>query len=140
MRVDVDAIQQAFTDAQGNWRGCDWSTRFGPDGIELCGLNSRWAWLMARATSGQEAVQWKEAAVWLAELETDAASAEQEARAAMDLVHAGDLANALLRARRACELERKYRTPRIWQPLCMLIEACLRQIDTTLGEEPNGNQ
>ena len=68
-----DEILQAFLRGRNRWAGCDWPTRFGAAGLDLCALTSAQALLMARATAGAEAAEWRAAAQWLAEVEASTA-------------------------------------------------------------------
>ena len=114
---DVELIQRAFHLAQSKWKGCDWPTQFGEGSMDLCGMKSAQARLMARATSGKEAVEWQAAAEWLAQIEWDAEAAEREAETAVELAHTGELGAAQELARQACRLEKKYRDNTVWQGL-----------------------
>ncbi len=78
-------------------------------------MRSRQAKLMAEATSGKESEAWHAASRFLAQLETDAAAAEQLALEAIDLVEHGQWAAALELANSAVQLEAKYRPSQIWQ-------------------------
>ena len=120
-----DAIHEAYARAAGRWTGCDWPTRFGEAELDLNGMRSDKALLMARATAGAESARWRDAARWLARVEQDARTAGEAARAAVALVGAGDLAAALEQARFACTLEAGYPHPPVWQPLRLAIEATL---------------
>ena len=112
-----DEIIQAFACGSGRWSGCDWPTRFGTTGLDLCALTAQQAVLMARATAGTEATDWRAAAQWLAEVEATARQAEEEATRAARLAADGKLAEAARRARAALELEGRYRPPVVWRPL-----------------------
>ena len=67
-----EEIRQAFLRGRNRWAGCDWPTRFGPSGLDLCALTAAQALLMARAMAGAEAAERRAAAQWLAEVEADA--------------------------------------------------------------------
>jgi hypothetical protein len=112
-----DDILQAFLRGRNRWAGCDWPTRFGTTGLNLCSLTSAQALLMARATAGAESAEWRAAAQWLAEVETAAREAEEEASRAARLATEGQLAEAAERARSALDLEARYRPPVVWRPL-----------------------
>ena len=112
-----DDILQAFLRGRDRWAGCDWPTRFGPTGLNLCELTSSQALLMARATAGAEAAEWRAAAHWLAEVEAAAREAEQEATRAARLAAEGQLTEAAERARSALDLEARYRPPVVWRAL-----------------------
>ena len=114
---NVEPIQRAFHLAQSKWKGCDWPTQFGKGGINLCGLKSAQARLMAHATSGTEATEWLAAAEWLAQIERDAETAEREAETAVRLACVGELKTAQELVHQACRLEKKYRENIVWQAL-----------------------
>jgi len=121
--MDKNAIRDAYFEARGKWRGCEWPTSFGTAGLNLNGLKAAHALLLAQAMAGIEAQGWREAARWLEELELDVLVAEQDARTAVNLVVAGDLTGAVAHARQAKALEAKYRTPCVWRPFCEAVEA-----------------
>jgi hypothetical protein len=112
-----EEIAQAFLSGSGRWTGCDWPTRFGGTGLNLCALTAKQARLMASATAGAEAAEWRAAACWLAEVEADARLAEAAATRAAQLAVAGRLAEAVVEARAACDLEGRYRPAVVWQAL-----------------------
>lgn len=118
-------IEAAMAAASGRWTGCDWPTQFAGSQLNLHGLRPSQALLMARATAGSEAVDWRAAAAWLEQLEDDAHQAESEAHTAACLARGGRLPESLVWARRACALEARYRQPLTWQPLRDAIEAAL---------------
>jgi hypothetical protein len=105
------------------WVGCDWPTAFGATGLDLNGIRSAQALLMARATAGAEAADWREAVRWLALVEADAAEAAAAGRRAADLAARGDLAAALREARRAEALEARYHPAPGWRALVRSLEA-----------------
>ncbi len=119
-------ITQLFTQSTGVWVGCDWPTDFGSYHLDLAGLSAAQAVLMARATAGKESSAWHDASLWLARIEHEALEAETEARAALDDACRGDWVAALEHARTACDIEARYHTRLIWQPLRDRIEAALR--------------
>jgi hypothetical protein len=106
-----------YEQLNGRWKGCDWRTNFGAAGLDLYGVTSRQAALLARATSGQEAVDWHGAAEWLAKIEADAEAASQAAWLAQREAAAGHLGEALRHAQRACDLERRYHSEAVWHSL-----------------------
>jgi hypothetical protein len=116
--MDTSAIITAFLQGFGKWTGCTWATRFGAGGINLVGLKSSQARLMARSTAGAERADWTAATRWLEEVERDAKEAEEEACLAADLAILGQLESAAGHMQRACSLESKYGGERVWQPLC----------------------
>ncbi|MCA9149254.1 MAG: hypothetical protein KDA92_08150 [Planctomycetales bacterium] len=107
---------QIFREQSGNWGGCDWTTQFGAMCLNLKGLTARQAKMMANATTGSESTGWQEAADWLQRVEVDAQSAELAAKRAIELLP-HDTSAALTQIRKACELERRYRDPRVWLAL-----------------------
>ena len=115
------ALDQTFSaiydELEGRWTGCDWTTDFGPNHLDLRDVTARQASLLARATSGQESDQWQEAARWLTEVEADAQSARQAAQTAVQEAAAGHLPSALTHAQRACDLEQAHHPRPVWQPL-----------------------
>lgn len=121
--MNVGGFITAYQQAAGKWRGCDWPTRFGQSALNLDGLRAAQATLMARATAGSEAADWRAAVRWLTEVEGDARAAEQEARTAAALADSGELDEAIVCARRACTLESKYHGCLVWQPLYDTLEA-----------------
>jgi hypothetical protein len=121
----LGAIARAFAAASGKWKGCDWSTQFGRSRLDLNGLGPSQAQLMARATSGSEAADWRAAVAWLAEVQQDARQAESEARTALQLVQCGRLDEALQHAVEACTIESRHHKSLIWKTLRTAIEAAL---------------
>jgi hypothetical protein len=115
--MSPDEIMQTFLGGVGRWTGCDWPTRFGATGLDLCGLTAAQALLLARATAGPEAADWRAAAHWLAEVEAAARQAEEAARRAAQLAAGGQLAEAAELARAARDLEGRYRPAVVWRPL-----------------------
>jgi hypothetical protein len=118
----MDDITRVFQVAEGKWKGCDWPTRFGKGGINLCGLKAAQARLVARATSGTEGDDWQAAADWLAEVENDAQTAERQAAIAVELACLGNLTAARDHADRACSLEKEYRRTTVWQDLYDMLQ------------------
>ncbi|MCC9602174.1 hypothetical protein LOC67_16575 [Stieleria sp. JC731] len=90
------------------WTGCDWETEFGPLKLNLQGVRSRQAMLAASATRGQEAEQWKNAAIWLKDLEEDARRATELWHQATQAELDGRLDQALKLRCAAEAIERKY--------------------------------
>jgi hypothetical protein len=135
-----DAIMQAFLGGRSRWVGCDWPTRFGAADLNLCALTSAQAGLMARATAGAEAANWRAAAEWLAEVEAAAREAEDEASRAVHLAAQGHLEEAAERARAALDLEGRYRPATVWRQLHEAIVQALRpepaHLDAALAPLP----
>ena len=119
----LEALDRAFDRARGTWTGCDWPTSFGDTGLDLNGMTSHQALLMARATAGLEAADWREAVQWLRLVESDAEAAEEAARWAVESAARGDLAAARRDARTACDLEARYHPQPVWTDLREALEA-----------------
>src|SRR5438309_1599773 len=124
--MDVPEIKQRISPADmirtywrtiNTWTGCDWPVRFGKLGLNLDGLKSAHATLMAGATSGEEAAEWRRAAKWLSRIEQDARQAGSCARAAVDLASQQAWPEALESAERACQIEARYHVHLVWQTL-----------------------
>jgi hypothetical protein len=113
----AEAVERAFDQACGVWTGCDWPTSFGVTGLDLCGMTSHQALLMARATAGAEAADWREAVHWLRLIEADAESAEEAARRAAGAAARGDLTAAAREAQSAWDLEARYHPQPVWADL-----------------------
>src|SRR5579859_1206579 len=101
MPMDASDIVAAFQQSRGKWNHCQWPTQFGAGKLNLQGLKSSQALLMARSTAGQERADWKAATCWLEQVERDAREAEKEAELAADLAKIGQLQPALEHAQRA---------------------------------------
>jgi hypothetical protein len=121
--VEAAAVYQQVS---GQWLGCDWPTAFGVTGLNLNGLRSSQAWLMAQATAGVEAADWRAAAAWLARVEETAVQAESCARTAASLCEAGRFSDALRLAREACALESRYHSEPGWQALVQVIASAIQ--------------
>ena len=124
----IEEIAPALAAGSGKWTGCNWPTRFGRTGFDLRGLCSSQAILMARATAGSEAANWRDAVAWLMQVEQDARQAESEAQTAASLAQNGKLRDALHCADRACAMEARYRRSLVWRPLRDAIEAALSHL------------
>lgn len=118
----ADDVWAAYLEATGEWGGCDWPTEFGEGDLDLNGLRASQAALLARATAGREAQDWRAAARWLAEVEEQAAEADREAWSAVLLAFDGRSGEALEHARRACAIEARYHAAPVWQRLCDALE------------------
>ncbi|MGB7346595.1 MAG: hypothetical protein WBD20_20405 [Pirellulaceae bacterium] len=105
---DSDAMKQLIQVAKDHWRGCDWSTQFGPRKLDLAGIRSRQASLAAKATRGDEAICWKEAVRWLTEVEQDAVHASEFADQAFAEAKNGCWTSASNLFLQAEQLEAKY--------------------------------
>ncbi len=88
--------------------------------LEVCGQGARQlcAELLAR--------EWKYAADWLAELESDARWAEDEAREAVRAARAGDWELALEHAHRACSIASVYNARHPWRRFEQVIRTARR--------------
>ena len=117
----ASALARAYLRARGRWTGCDWRTTFGVTQLDLVGMTAAQALLMARATSGPESADWREAVHWLRLVESDAEAAESAALAAVVAAARGDLAGALDHARSACEIEERYHSSLIWGDLQLIV-------------------
>lgn len=115
--METSEIITAFLNGCGQWRGCCWPTQLGEGRLNLQGLRSSQAILMARSTAGKERADWTAATRWLEQVERDAREAQEHAELAADLAIFGQLDQACELALRACQLESQYRTPTAWQPL-----------------------
>ncbi|TVS12681.1 MAG: hypothetical protein EA424_22320 [Planctomycetaceae bacterium] len=115
--MSLNGITSAYQQGSGQWFKCDWSTHFGRSGLDLNGLESSQATLLARATAGRESADWRAAAQWLREIEDAAQQAELEAHMAVHLATSGRLSDALRHAQRAVELSAAYPRGRTWEPL-----------------------
>lgn len=115
-------IQRAFQYGLGRWVGCDWDIAFGTQRLQLKGMKSRQARLLANATAGNESLAWHEAANWLENVERDAQQAESEAYCANELAKSGRLSDAEVHARKACELEQSYEQSIAWAELLQAIQ------------------
>jgi hypothetical protein len=116
-------IDRAYDGAHGRWTGCDWPTSFGDTGLDLNGMTAHQALLMARATAGTEAADWREAVQWLRLVEADAEAAEEAAARALTAARREDLSAARWSARAACELEARYHPRPVWTSLQEVLEA-----------------
>jgi hypothetical protein len=110
-------LRRALQVAQSAWIGCDWDTDFGPGHINLRGLSSRHAWLLASATRGSESENWREAKLFLDRLEQDARTAAALASDAVDVWCLGNHDNARELVEDAIGLEGNYRNPIVYPRL-----------------------
>ena len=119
----LQLLDRAYDRAHGRWTGCDWPTSFGETGLDLNGLTSHQALLMARATAGTEAADWREAVQWLRLVEADAEAAEEAAARALTAARREDIGAARWSVRGACELESRYHPRPVWASLQEILEA-----------------
>jgi hypothetical protein len=101
---------------------------FGKRAVDLNGMKAAQANIMARATSGPESADWRAAAKRLAQVERDAAEAEQAAAQAVVQAEQQNWKDALALAQRACSLEYHHHDQATWQPLFDAIEAVCREL------------
>ncbi|MGQ0635989.1 MAG: hypothetical protein ACT4QC_15365 [Planctomycetaceae bacterium] len=127
--MDTSEIITAFVQGVGRWKGCCWPTEFGDRKLNLDGLKSSHAELMAGATSGSERASWRGAATWLQRVEEDAGEAEKRAELAAKLAVLGDLDRARAYAEEACVLESRYTADQTWRPLLIAITKVLDSVD-----------
>jgi len=120
-------VQEVFERAAGRWVSCDWPTTFGTRRLNLEVLTASQELLLARATAGAEAADWRAAVTWLTQIEKDAARVEALARRALSLSQQGRLREVLDFARQACLIESNYHPTPAWQPFCDVIEALLKE-------------
>jgi len=123
--MDTSEIINAFLLGLGRWKGCSWPTEFGSRKLNLNGLKSSQAALMAGATAGPERADWRGAMAWLMRVEEDAREAEKQAKLAADLAVLGDLDQARAYAEQACSLESQYTVNQTWRPLLAAIASRL---------------
>ena len=93
--ISLQMLRDAINQAQGQWRGCDWKTEFGPRAFDLKGLRSQQAVLASKATSGAESRCWLDAARWLEEVEGHAEQAAKLAEQAFRSAQKNDFGISL---------------------------------------------
>ena len=96
---------------------CEWDTQFGPPKLNLNGIASAQARLMARATCGAERLEWNAAAHWLEQLERELNDAHSQARQAALLAEDGNWQEAMLCIDHAVERDERYHCPSAWREL-----------------------
>lgn len=131
-------IRSAYCNAAGLWNGCDWPTQWGEGKLNLQGMSSSQAAILAQATAGAERASWRIAAHWLQEVEETAREARQQAEQAAELTEAGQFEAALAHAMRAAALEATYRTPIVWRPFADSVESAMLALAKSGGlhEQP----
>ncbi len=122
-------VTNGYLAAAESWQGCDWTTSFGPRGLDLRGLKAKQTRLLAEATSGEESEAWAAATRWLEQVERDARDARSAASSAVELFAKQQWAAALARANAACALEAQYHEQLVWGPLRDLIAIVAEQAD-----------
>ncbi len=120
-------VTDGYLAAAESWQGCDWTTSFGPRGLDLRGLKAKQTRLLVEATSGEESDAWAAATRWLEQVEGDARNARSAASSAVERFAKQQWAAALARANAACELESQYHAQLVWGPLRDLIAAAAEQ-------------
>ena len=133
--MEQSVIVNAYLQGYRQWKGCNWATRFGSSQLNLEGLKSRQANLMAGSTAGEERADWRAATAWLTQVERDSQEAEEESLIAADLALLGQFHCALSHIERACELEAIYGATRVWQPLRRTIQKLIA--DQMQNVQPN---
>ena len=123
----IQHINHCYLATAGLWRGCDWTTSFGPHRLDLCGLKAKQTRLLEEATSGKESEAWAAATRWLEQIERDAREAQSAASSAVELLGKHQCAAALARITEACRLESRYHEELVWGPLRDLIAAAVEQ-------------
>lgn len=118
----LEELAAAYLQGTWRWTGCDWSTRFGPRKLDLCGLRADQARLWSQACQGLESKAWLEAAHFLDEVEQDALAAEQAAGLAFQAAQQGRLLEARELARQAVALEKRHRSPATWVMLLSTLD------------------
>ena len=124
----LDDLRDAIDHANGAWTGCCWRTEFGPLRLDLDGTRSRHAALLAAATRGDEAQQWKAAARWLSQVEADARSACRRSREAIEFAERGEFHEASRWLAMAAGLQAKY-------PMVKYYEICRDRFESFIGLE-----
>lgn len=122
----MDDLRDAIDYANEAWTGCCWRTEFGPMRLDLDGTRSRHAALLAVATRGDEADQWKAAARWLSQVESDARAACQRSRQAIESAERGDFLEASRWLAMAAALQARY-------PMVNHYARCRDQFESALG-------
>lgn len=110
LKIDtmLDALKESIRLANEAWTGCCWETEFGPKKLNLNGLQMRQALIAAKATRGNEAECWHDAATWLAQVEADARSAADHTSRAFESAQAGDWTTAIKLVDQATDLASRY--------------------------------
>lgn len=125
------AIRSAYRNAAAIWNGCDWPTQWGRSRLNLQGMSSSQATILARATAGTERANWRLAANWLRQVEETAREARKEAEQAVELTESGQFESALVHARRAVALEATCRPPVVWRLFADSVESAILALDTS---------
>lgn len=126
----LEEIRKEYENAQGNWTGCDWTTDHGRCKLDLDGKRSdTYAPIYKRPnmldlveadveTEGEHRQIWEgdvqTARGYLFEIENDAATAEKEAKKAMQNIERGEYGDAAEHAHRAAKIESYYGDSPTW--------------------------
>jgi len=138
--MDNSEVITAFLHGFGQWKGCAWPTAFGGRNLDLDGLKSSQAALIARSTAGEERASWTAAAQWLTQVEQDARRAESEAELAAELAILGQLDLALEYAEHAHQLESRYKSSGlVWQRLRNVIRKQVNESARVDGHDGHGS-
>lgn len=99
---EIEAIEQCYREATGQWTGCDWPMKIGPSGLDVEGMTAAQARARVVEGGGQE---WDLAATWLTRVEGYAREAERQAAAALAAARDGNWPVAARHAEKAWALE-----------------------------------
>lgn len=142
----LQTIRDAHQTATGSWTGCEWTsehTIWGSDAegnetqttVDAEGKTAAECKELAGDESTDEQKAWAAAAKSVAEIESNAAIAEEEGAAALEQAEAGDLDEALRRAKQAASAERNHGDAPTWEPLVKAIEAAIKARDDAESAE-----
>jgi hypothetical protein len=131
MGIDVERLIAIYLRGWRSWTGCNWITSFGPLELNLEGITSQQARMIALATSGPESTAWREAMAWLAFVERAARDAELYAEIAISMAIFGLPEQTLTFVQKACELELLFPIESAWRPLMLALseELSLPQLE-----------
>ncbi len=124
-----------FQRVAGGWIGCHWPTEFGPRKLNLDGLTSRRAEILADATSGEESKCWEAAKAWLKSAESDAKNARELAERAVKAARRQQWELAREWIGKAVEFETKYPELEVWKTLQQLIHAASPQLNPLSADD-----
>jgi hypothetical protein len=117
-------LRESLEQAKRAWTGCHWSTEFGVRQINLRDLRGRQAIVAAKATRGEEAECWRDAAAWLFEVEGDAAQAARLGDLAFQAAERGDCSTATRLFAEAALMERVHRLDSQYQVCASICQSC----------------
>jgi hypothetical protein len=119
-----EGVRRAYEQGVGKWTGCDWTTHFGNNDLDLnCWTVADAEGMAVESTDPEEVEDWTAAAAWLAQVEHNTAQAEAQAALAVAAANAEEWGEALEHARHALLLEFASgrplwkHMPLTWQPL-----------------------